>query len=130
MSWMLKELLEYLAKSLVDNPEAVHVEAMETETTVVLELTVAKDDVGKVIGKQGRIARALRTIVKASAVRDGKRAINLVGGPSTVIDGKSAAVQRPSFLQYSLDGDKLMIDLPLEQWLLKPAVRVRFMCNE
>ena len=72
---MLKELLEYLAKALVDDPDAVHVEAMETETTVVLELTVAKDDVGKVIGKQGRIARALRTIVKASAVRDGKRAI-------------------------------------------------------
>ena len=72
---MLKDLLEYLAKSLVDNPDEVHVEATETETTVVLELSVAKDDVGKVIGKQGRIARALRTIVKASAVRDGKRAI-------------------------------------------------------
>jgi predicted RNA-binding protein YlqC (UPF0109 family) len=71
----MKELLEYLAKALVDNPEAVRVEAMETDTTVVLELTVAKEDVGKVIGKQGRIARALRTIVKASAVRDGKRAI-------------------------------------------------------
>ena len=62
---MLKDLLEYLAKSLVDNPDEVHVEATETDTTVVLELTVAKDDVGKVIGKQGRIARALRTIVKA-----------------------------------------------------------------
>ena len=49
--------------------------ATETETPVVLELSVAKDDVGKVIGKQGRIARALRTIIKASAVRDGKRAI-------------------------------------------------------
>lgn len=72
---MLKDLLEFLAKALVDDPDAVHVEAVETETTVVLELTVAKDDVGKVIGKQGRIARALRTIVKASAVRDGKRAI-------------------------------------------------------
>jgi hypothetical protein len=72
---MLKDLLEYLAKALVDEPEAVHVEAVETDTTVVLELTVAKEDVGKVIGKQGRIARALRTIVKASAVRDGKRAI-------------------------------------------------------
>jgi uncharacterized protein len=72
---MLKDLLEYLAKALVDDPESVHVEAVETETTIVLELTVAKDDVGKVIGKQGRIARALRTIVKASAVRDGKRAI-------------------------------------------------------
>ena len=54
---MLKDLLEYLAKSLVDNPDEVHVEATETDTTVVLELSVAKDDVGKVIGKQGRIAQ-------------------------------------------------------------------------
>ena len=72
---MLKELLEYLAKSLVDNPDDVHVTVTETDTTVVLELSVAKDDVGKVIGKQGRIARALRTLMKASAVRDGKRVI-------------------------------------------------------
>jgi len=72
---MLKELLEYLAKALVDNPDEVQVVVTETDTTVVLELTVAKEDVGKVIGKQGRIARALRTIIKASAVRDGKRAI-------------------------------------------------------
>lgn len=72
---MLKDLLEYLAKALVDDPDSVHVEAVETESTIVLELTVAKEDIGKVIGKQGRIARALRTIVKASAVRDGKRAI-------------------------------------------------------
>ena len=66
---MLKDLLEYLAKSLVDNPEAVHVEAMETETTVVLELTVAKDDVGKVIGKQGRTARSVRTILGAVSMK-------------------------------------------------------------
>jgi uncharacterized protein len=72
---MLKDLLEYLAKALVDDPAEVHVVATETDTTIVLELSVASDDVGKVIGKQGRIARALRTIVKASAVRDGKRAI-------------------------------------------------------
>ncbi len=72
---MLKELLEYLARALVDNPDEVKVVVTETDTTVVLELTVAKEDVGKVIGKQGRIARALRTIIKASAVRDGKRAI-------------------------------------------------------
>jgi uncharacterized protein len=72
---VLQELLEYLARSLVDSPDEVHVQATETDTTVVLELSVAKDDVGKVIGKQGRIARALRTIIKASAVRDGKRAI-------------------------------------------------------
>lgn len=71
----MRELLEYLAKSLVDHPEDVQVNETETDTTVVLELTVAKDDIGKVIGKQGRIARALRTIVKASAVKNGKRAI-------------------------------------------------------
>ena len=71
----MKDLLEYLAKSLVDHPEDVQVQETETDTTVVLELTVAKDDIGKVIGKQGRIARALRTIVKASAVKNGKRAI-------------------------------------------------------
>ena len=71
----MKDLLEYLAMALVDNPDEVHVEVTETDTPVVLELTVAKEDVGKVIGKQGRIARALRTIIKASAVRDGKRAI-------------------------------------------------------
>jgi hypothetical protein len=71
----LKELLEYLAKSLVNDPDDVHVVVTETETTVVLELSVAKDDVGKVIGKQGRIVRALRTIIKASATRDGKRVI-------------------------------------------------------
>jgi hypothetical protein len=72
---MLNDLLEHLARSLVDSPDEVSVQMTETDTTVVLELTVAKDDVGKVIGKQGRIARALRTIVKASAVRDGKRAL-------------------------------------------------------
>ncbi|MCZ7661849.1 MAG: KH domain-containing protein [Thermoleophilia bacterium] len=71
----MKELLEYLAKALVDSPDDVRVEVTETDTTVVLELNVAKEDIGKVIGKQGRIARALRTVVKASAVKNGKRAI-------------------------------------------------------
>lgn len=71
----MRELLEYLAKALVDKPDEVVVQETQTETTVVLELTVAKDDIGKVIGKQGRIARALRTIVKANAVKNGKRAI-------------------------------------------------------
>ena len=70
-----KELLEYLARSLVDNVEEVRVTATETDQALVLELSVAKADIGKVIGKQGRIARALRTIVKASAVKNGKRAI-------------------------------------------------------
>ena len=70
----MKELLEFLARSLVDHPEQVRVEKTESGDQVVLRLTVAKEDVGKVIGKQGRIARALRTVVKASAVKDGKQA--------------------------------------------------------
>ena len=70
----MKELLEFLARSLVDHPDEVRVEETETDDMVLLRLSVAKEDVGKVIGKQGRIARALRTVVKASAVKDGKQA--------------------------------------------------------
>ncbi len=70
----MKELLEYLARQLVDNPDQVRVEESQTADGVVLRLMVAKEDVGKVIGKQGRIARALRTVIKASAVKDGKQA--------------------------------------------------------
>lgn len=70
----MKELLEFLARSLVDHPEEVRVEQSESADGVLLRLSVAKEDVGKVIGKQGRIARALRTVVKASAVKDGKQA--------------------------------------------------------
>ena len=70
----MKALLEFLAKSLVDHPDQVRVEETETDSGVLLRLSVAKEDVGKVIGKQGRIARALRTVVKASAVKDGKQA--------------------------------------------------------
>jgi len=70
----VKELLEFLARSLVDHPEQVRVEETESADEVLLRLFVAKEDVGKVIGKQGRIARALRTVIKASAVKDGKQA--------------------------------------------------------
>jgi uncharacterized protein len=70
---MMKELLEYLAKALVDKPEDVTVSQVEGERSVILELRVSPEDMGKVIGKQGRIAQALRTIVKAAAVKDGKR---------------------------------------------------------
>lgn len=69
----MKELLEYLAKALVDKPEEVEVSQVEGERSVILELRVSPDDMGKVIGKQGRIAQALRTIVKAAAIKDGKR---------------------------------------------------------
>lgn len=71
----MKELLEYLAKALVDKPEAVSVTVIEGEQSLILQLHVDPEDVGKVIGKQGRIAKAIRTVVKASAVKEGKRAI-------------------------------------------------------
>lgn len=71
----MKELLEYLAKALVDNPDKVEVTAVEGEKSVILQLRVDPEDVGKVIGKKGRIAQALRTLVKASATKEGRNAI-------------------------------------------------------
>jgi predicted RNA-binding protein YlqC (UPF0109 family) len=71
----VEDLLEYLAKSLVDEPDAVRVVRSEREGAVVLELHVAPDDVGKVIGRQGRVARALRTLVRASGGRRHERAV-------------------------------------------------------
>jgi uncharacterized protein len=70
-----KEIVEYLARRLVDEPDAVSVEEIERDGSVVLQLHVAKDDVGKVIGRQGRIARALRTVVRASATRREERVL-------------------------------------------------------
>jgi uncharacterized protein len=67
------ELLEYLARQLVDDPDSVSVEEAEVEDELVLRLHVAEADRGKVIGRQGRIARALRTVVRASAVREQRR---------------------------------------------------------
>jgi uncharacterized protein len=71
----LAELLTYLAQRLVDDPEAVRVEEEERQDTLVLRLHVAKEDVGKVIGRQGRIARALRAIVRAGGARERRRVI-------------------------------------------------------
>ena len=71
----MKELLEYLARALVDKPDEVRVEVIEGDKSLILQLHVDAEAVGKVIGKQGRIAKAIRTVVKASAVRDGKKAI-------------------------------------------------------
>ena len=68
----MKALIEYIAKSLVDHPEEVQVSEVEGEQTTVLELKVAKEDLGKVIGKQGRIAKAIRSVLKAATPRDSK----------------------------------------------------------
>jgi uncharacterized protein len=69
------ELLEYLARQLVDAPDQVRVEQVQSDGAVVLRLHVAPDDVGKVIGRKGRIARALRTVVRAGAARTRERVV-------------------------------------------------------
>jgi predicted RNA-binding protein YlqC (UPF0109 family) len=71
----MKELIEYIAKALVDNPDQVSVEEVEGNQTSVLELKVAKEDLGKVIGKQGRTARAMRTILSAASAKVRKRTV-------------------------------------------------------
>lgn len=71
----LKELIEYVAKSLVDMPDEVKINEVEGEQTTVIELSVDKSDLGKVIGKQGRTARALRTILNAASTKLKKRSI-------------------------------------------------------
>ena len=70
---MMLELVEFLAKSLVEDPSAVRVSEKEEGDSVVIELNVAESDMGKVIGKQGRIAKAIRTVVKAASARTGKQ---------------------------------------------------------
>lgn len=69
------ELVEYIAKALVDNPDEVSVKEVEGSQSVIIELKVAQEDMGKVIGKQGRIAKAIRTVVKAAAIKENKRVI-------------------------------------------------------
>ena len=71
----MKELLEYIAKSLVDYPEDVTVTETESGNTTVLELKVNESDMGKVIGKQGRIAKSIRAVIKATASRENKKAV-------------------------------------------------------
>jgi uncharacterized protein len=76
----LAELVEYLARRLVDEPDAVRVEESEREGAVVLTLHVAQDDIGKVIGRQGRVARALRAVVGAGAARRRQRVLLEIAG--------------------------------------------------
>lgn len=71
----MKELVEVIAKSLVDHPDEVVVTERETEKSIIVVLKVASDDMGKVIGKQGRIAKSIRTVVKAAATKDDKKVV-------------------------------------------------------
>ena len=69
----MKELLEFVVRRLVDHPESVEVDLVEDDRMLILELRVDPDDMGRVIGRQGRVAQALRALVKATAARDGRR---------------------------------------------------------
>ena len=71
----MRDLIEYIAKSLVDNPDLVAVKEVDGEKTTVFELRVGPGDLGKVIGKRGRTARSIRTILNAAATKAGKRAV-------------------------------------------------------
>jgi predicted RNA-binding protein YlqC (UPF0109 family) len=71
----MRDLVEYLTRALVDDPDAVSVEEVDEDGDIVLEITVAEDDVGRVIGRGGRIANAIRTVAKAAAVREDRRVI-------------------------------------------------------
>lgn len=69
----MKELIEYMAKALVDDPDQVHVEEIEGTSATIYELHVGAEDMGRVIGKQGRVANAMRTLLRAAAARQGRR---------------------------------------------------------
>jgi predicted RNA-binding protein YlqC (UPF0109 family) len=69
------ELVEYIAKALVDNPDKVSIKEIEGDKSIIIELSVADEDMGQVIGKKGRIAKAVRTLVKAAATKENKRVI-------------------------------------------------------
>lgn len=71
----MRELVEVIAKALVDDPDAVSVNEIVGQQSIILELKVASDDMGKVIGRQGRIAKAIRTVVKAAATKENKRVV-------------------------------------------------------
>ncbi|MBS4957507.1 KH domain-containing protein [Clostridium sp.] len=71
----MKDLVEIIAKSLVDNPNEVHVNEIQGEQDLILELRVAPEDMGKVIGKQGRVAKAIRTVVKAAALNENRKVV-------------------------------------------------------
>lgn len=71
----MKELVEILAKALVNHPEEVKVNEVNKEDTLVLQLTVNKEDMGKVIGKQGKVAKAIRSVVRAAAIKEGKKVV-------------------------------------------------------
>lgn len=89
----IKELVEYIAQSLVEDPSQVQVKVVENANAVTLELHVAPNDMGRVIGKGGRVANALRTLVRVAAVRQGKRAtLEVVDHPNAELHAPAKAL--------------------------------------
>ena len=93
----MKELVEVIAKALVDDPESVVVNEREEKKTTVLEVRVAESDMGKVIGKQGRIAKAIRSVVKAAAAKEDKKVIVDMGIPILSRDRPACGLSRLSY---------------------------------
>ena len=89
----MQELLEFVAKSLVDHPEQVAVHKTEGPEAIILELNVAESDMGKVIGKQGRIAKAIRTIVKAATSKDSKPVFVEIQRPMDDVDAEDPQIE-------------------------------------
>ena len=76
----MKELVEYIARSLVDRPEDVNIQEIENDKSITIELRVAQEDMGKVIGKQGKIAKSIRTLTKAAAAKQNKKvSVEIIG---------------------------------------------------
>lgn len=76
----MKELVEYIARSLVDRPEEVNIQEIENDKSITIELRVAQEDMGKVIGKQGKIAKSIRTLTKAAAAKQNKKvSVEIIG---------------------------------------------------
>src|SRR3990172_8239772 len=101
----MRELIEFMARAIVDNPDAVEVSEEDAGDHIVFHLKVAEDDMGRVIGKQGRIANAMRTLLKVAAIRRGERAVLEIGEPA-------AQVSRPSAILWtrSLPGNGAIPD--------------------
>ena len=89
----MQELLTFVAQSLVDHPEQVRVQSTDTPEAVILELNVAEEDMGKVIGKQGRIAKAIRAVVKAATAKNSKPVFVEIQRPVTELGDEASAVE-------------------------------------
>ena len=108
----MKELIEYIAKSLVDDPSQVRVDEIEGTTSVVLELHVAPEDMGRIIGRKGRVANAMRTLVMVLGGKEGKRVtMEIVESPAEAAAGEVAPVDEVARTE-----DEVVEEVPTVDW--------------